>query len=162
MTKEKFIELVSKIHLTEEDEFLAAFNSPELLWNNLLERLFKEKSKNPPTRIEIINQLQEEAGLDYQRCFKILKKFDFNMDNARNYLAKTIPSQYKHLNNALNITTEESMIDKDTVIKLSQETKVNLMECRKILTKFNGDFEKSKDYLLTNWKKDMQNKGCLF
>lgn len=41
MTKEKFIELVSKIHQTGEDEFKANFNSPELMWYNLLEREFQ-------------------------------------------------------------------------------------------------------------------------
>lgn len=36
MNKDYFINKVSKIEQTFEDEFKAEFNSPELIWNNLL------------------------------------------------------------------------------------------------------------------------------
>lgn len=37
MNKEYFINKVSKINETFEDEFKAEFNSPELMWSNLLQ-----------------------------------------------------------------------------------------------------------------------------
>ncbi len=41
LTKEEFINQVSKIENTYEDEFKAEFNSPELLWDNFLKKYFR-------------------------------------------------------------------------------------------------------------------------
>jgi hypothetical protein len=47
MNKEFFINKVSKINQTFEDEFKAEFNSPELIWDNLLSgAIFWQDIKN--------------------------------------------------------------------------------------------------------------------
>lgn len=42
MKKKEFISLVSKIDTTFEDEFKSEYNSPELLWDKVLEPIFKK------------------------------------------------------------------------------------------------------------------------
>lgn len=46
MTKEEFIKLVSKIEWTEEDEFKAEYNSPELIWKLVIEPYFVKNEEN--------------------------------------------------------------------------------------------------------------------
>ena len=48
MTKSEFLNLVSKVNDTFEDEFKAEFNSPELIWDKVISKM-KE-----PKRIAII------------------------------------------------------------------------------------------------------------
>jgi hypothetical protein len=44
MTKEEFISEVSKINSTGEDEFRAAYNSPEKLWDRVIARKLVKES----------------------------------------------------------------------------------------------------------------------
>lgn len=43
MTKDEFINLVSKVNETGEDEFKAEYNSPELIWENVISKIAKQK-----------------------------------------------------------------------------------------------------------------------
>jgi len=46
MNKQEFLNVVSKIDTTGEDEFHAQFNSPELLWDNFLIHCFEQLQKH--------------------------------------------------------------------------------------------------------------------
>jgi hypothetical protein len=45
MNKKEFIKLVSKIDQTFEDEFKAAYNSPELIWEKVVKNLARKQFK---------------------------------------------------------------------------------------------------------------------
>lgn len=75
MTKEQFIKLVSKVEQTQEDEFKAEYNSPELIWERVVKPAIAQIKIETAT--EITKQLVEIAN--------ILKSGqNFNPDGAIN------------------------------------------------------------------------------
>lgn len=59
MTKQNWINLVSKINQTEEDEFKAEYNSPELMWEKVVSKIF--------IKPDVIRQVCE-CESDYLQC----------------------------------------------------------------------------------------------
>ena len=82
MTKESFINLVSKINDTYEDEFRGEYNSPELIWKNLITHHFLTDKKAIQSEAYregynqgILDLLDKSDGLDMVfQANKLFKK----------------------------------------------------------------------------------------
>jgi hypothetical protein len=159
MTKEKFIQTVSKINQTSEDEFKAEFNSPELLWS-FLEKSFNLSGKKPKKNITLTEDYLE----DYEDWFK---STDFNNPTEFALIFGSWLNLYFHpwsrkdsiWMDADNYayTTEELLTEftetyksknKDELVEqLFQETDLARLWCVGFLEKFDYDYIKTKEFL---------------
>ena len=74
MTKEQWIKLVSKMDQTEEDEFKAIYNSPELIWDKVISKIIIKKEDI----ISILEESNSLMGQDHYGLIYGVLETDFN------------------------------------------------------------------------------------
>lgn len=74
MTKEQWIKLVSKMDQTEEDEFKAIYNSPELMWDKVISKIIIKKEDI----ISILEESNSLMGQDHYGLIYGVLETDFN------------------------------------------------------------------------------------